>query len=251
MLALINPRFALTLIISLFALTLLPIVALHVFGLDKPLWAAIVSGLPWALTFTLGLISLPKSYTWLAKIYNRIPFLKPILNLNGTWHVKIESNWERIRMLSDQHHEPTETVPLKPVMGTLTLKCNIFRTIGRFRVDDVNSERASRTGHSDIVASSLRVEHERYIFSYIAEASVVNPDPNTDEQTFLFAAEVYFSLDELDIGNGRYWTNRKYVTGQNAAGEITLSRKCVVGQVLNRESSNDCIRSKKRGEFKQ
>lgn len=224
MLPLIKPRFALTLVIGLFTVTAIAIISLRIYYFDTSAWSAVVTGSSLALSITLLLISWPKSYVWLAKWHNQFSPLAPILDLNGTWRVKILSNWPRIQALSDTLAADGDAVPMQGVSGELTLQCNLFRTLGSFRVADAQSARSSRTPHSDIVASSLRMENGHYIFSYIAKANVSNPDPNTDEQSYLFASEICFKIDNLNEGSGKYWTNRKYSTGHNAAGEITLER---------------------------
>jgi len=93
-----------------------------------------------------------------------------------------------------------------------------------YQVDDLPSDRPSRTRRSDIVASSLRKDDGHYVFSYIAKAQVSNPDPTTDEQVYMFSAEVRFRDTDPNVGEGQYWTNRKYSSGHNAAGEIRLIR---------------------------
>ncbi len=223
MLALIKPRFALTLVITLFAVTAIPIIALRTYCFDTPVWIAAITGSSLAMSITLLLISWPKSYARLAKWHNRLTFLAPILDLNGTWRVEIKSNWPRIQALSNLS-AADDAVPMKSISGELVLQCNLFRTVGNFCVSDAQSSRSSRTPLSDIVASSLRMENGHYVLSYLAKANVNDPDPKTDEQSYLFAAEIYFKIDNLDEGSGNYWTNRKYSTGHNSAGEITLER---------------------------
>ncbi len=224
MLSLIRPRFALTLVIGLFAVTAMAIISLRIYCFDTPVWSAAGAGSSLALSITLLLISWPKSYAWLAKQHNRFTFLEPILDLNGIWRVEIKSNWPRIQAFSDPSAADKGAIPMKDMSGELTLQCNLFRTLGNFRVADAQSSRSSRTPRSDIVASSLRMENGHYIFSYIAKANVSDPDPNTDEQSYLFAAEICFKIGNFNEGGGKYWTNRKYSTGHNAAGEITLER---------------------------
>lgn len=125
-------------------------------------------------------------------------------------------------MLSERNEKQP---PLKKISGTLKLRCDFFQTQGYFQVDDKDSDRGSRTRRSDIVASSLRKENGNYLFSYIAKARVSDPDTKTDEQNYLFSTEISFQQGDVNHGYGHYWTNRKYSTGHNAAGEIQLTRK--------------------------
>lgn len=217
----VNRRFAVHLIIFVFVTILLILTLLRWIFSDQDLWLLTVKSAFPAITLTIGAVNWNKCYTFLVKQNNRLQFLSPLLDLNGVWRVEIQSNWPRIQQSSAETEEHT---PLKKVTGTLTLTCNFFQTRGYFQVSDTGSDRRSRTRRSDIVASSLRKENGHYLFSYIAKANVSDPDPGTDEQNYLFSTEVCFQDDDVDHGIGQYWTNRKYSTGHNAAGEISLLR---------------------------
>ena len=129
-----NRRFAVHLIIFVFAAMLLTLAFLRwIFG-DQPFWlVAIKSALP-AIALTIGVGNWHKCYTFLVRQNNRVPFLSPLLDLNGVWRVDIQSNWPRIQQSSTATEEH---VPLKKVTGTLRLKCDFFQTRGYFQVDGV------------------------------------------------------------------------------------------------------------------
>lgn len=224
MLLLIRPRFALALIVIVFFTVFLLMIAVRVLGFQTSVWAALFTGFSFALTATTIFTSIPQSYSFLIKCYNRIPVLTPLLDLNGRWRVSLQSNWPRIQSLSAHGESPAVVADLREVRGTLELQSNLYKTLGRFSLDGDSADRPSRTMRSDLIASSLREEDRRYVFSYVAKAAVSKPDPTTDEQSYLVAAEIHFDSDNLSKGFGSYWTNRKYSSGHNAAGEIVLAR---------------------------
>ena len=217
-----NRRFSLYLIIGLFSVIYALIFFVFCLLSESSILLLFIKSSTPALTLTFLLTSWPKCYSYLVRMNNWISFLPPLLDLNGEWQVNIESNWPRIEKLTKK----VNTKPkLKKVTGTLKLKCNFFQTSGYFEVDDKDSNRNSRTYRSDLVASSLRKENDHFLLSYIAKANVKNPDTKTDEQHYLFSSEVTFQSGELNQSSGYYWTNRKYNTGHNAAGELQLIRK--------------------------
>lgn len=77
MLLLIRPRFALALVVTLFGAIFLLMFAIRVLGFQTSIWAALFTGFSFALTATAVLTSMPKSYSFLIKCYNKIPFFPP------------------------------------------------------------------------------------------------------------------------------------------------------------------------------
>ena len=219
-----NRRFALHLLIGVFVIALLAITLLRLIFSEGAWWILASKSMLPAIAMVIAIASWPKCYTFLVQRNNKVLFLPPLLDLNGVWRVEIKSNWSRIQQLTGTSVSSIDQVPLKKVTGTLSLQCDFFQTRGYFQVDDADSDRSSRTKRSDIVASSLRKENNYYVFSYMAKAVVSDPATETDEQNYLFSAEVMFSKGEMNRGGGQYWTNRKYNTGHNAAGELTLVR---------------------------
>jgi|GEM_PF-7005474 len=223
MLSLIRPKAALAIIATVFLLIFTSIVTIRVYFFESSFWVTLLTGFTATLTITLILMSIPKLYSTLTRLYNKF-FFPPLLDLNGQWDVVIKSNWPRIQALSKSGHTPETTPDLLKIYGTLNLQCNFYRTLGSLALKDSATQRRSKTIRSDLIASSLREENGYFIFSYIAKAVVSDPTPETDESGYLVAAEIHFNHHDLTSGTGIYWTNRKYTTGHNAAGEITLAR---------------------------
>lgn len=220
----LSPK-ALTLIVGVpFLLVLAALFSLYKFWLDRSVLSSIVASLPLAGAIVAALFNWCAPMSHAIHIANRLLSTK-IPDLNGTWIATQSSNWPRIKArLDGEQLDDMLKTPLDKVEGQLKLHMNLFRIWGTYSVNDANTDRESRTRESDIISASLLDREGRVQLSYIAEARVGNPNPNSDASRYHFAAHLCFNPGSTNEAIGNYSTDRNWAKGLNTAGEMTISR---------------------------
>jgi hypothetical protein len=164
----------------------------------------------------------------------RFPFLGNYLSdkifpdLNGRWTITIRSNWPIIDALREAARDvgasrlDVRAAPLLPPLGTFSFEGEITQTWRRatFVVfpNEATPLRISRTVAFDLIRASDD-QPKRVAWVFRQENAAVAA---TDEDNFLGAA--LLEVTNADRLTGKYWNNRSWRLGLNAAGEIEMSR---------------------------
>lgn len=116
------------------------------------------------------------------------------------------------------------TTPLKETdSGELLIRMGLWRVQVVYSADP--SQPSTTTNSHSYSESILRVDDQLFQLNYFYNGTVSDPDPNTDTNLYKGAAELVISPqgDEIKV-SGHYWTNRSWVQGLNAAGELRLQK---------------------------
>ena len=173
------------------------------------------------------------------------PLREHFPDLNGTWDMRLQSNFSRIEKMKDAAMDANPkrvpfdrgampAVPLSVHTLTavidqrwlgVTMKVEAART--KDGVPVVDDSRApiinrSRTLSFDIIpASGSKPAELAYIYEQINKADKI--DLRTDGPEFLGAA--FLKVIDENTLEGAYMTGREWVKGLNAAGFVTLTRR--------------------------
>lgn len=162
----------------------------------------------------------------------RIPFLARFVpNLNGTYSLRTSSNWPLKKAMIDAYSgEATSTLKdagevdeLHDFDGTIEMRMGLFQLQILYKPD----ERGASRSDSQVVSATLtkNLHSGGYELFYIYRARVMEPSA-TDEQSFLGAAALTFSIDhgKLTDLTGHYWTNRSWRKGLNTSGIANMNK---------------------------
>jgi SMODS-associating 2TM, beta-strand rich effector domain len=178
---------------------------------SNPVWRCI-----WNKTGPLG--------GWLSK--------KVYPDLNGTYDVRLESNWPIIDlMLRAARHEATPFNPFDVNEGAPDLLLGKFEatieqtwfdiTIRMYPTDASASMRQSRTIATIPLKESVTADQE---LIYLFEQQNDKRLP-TDDEWHQGAARLTIQKAQKLTLSGEYWNNRAWRRGVNTAGRITLVRR--------------------------
>lgn len=167
----------------------------------------------------------------------KLPMLGPWLSrvifpdLNGDWKVEVKSNWpiiDKMRNAAKDDQVPrfdpvSEAHPRPQLQLTefvATIEQRWLSTEIKFKPNHKTPLLNSVTLSADLMRKEGS-EPKRIALIYKQENAAV--PAHTDENSFLGAALLQVSDDGNSL-YGKYWTNRSWDKGLNAAGEIILTR---------------------------
>ena len=171
----------------------------------------------------------------------RLPLLGKFLSravfpdLNGHWEIEINSNWpiidamhnaakssksKRFNVLS----ESTNLPDLQSLKFQATIEQNWFSTKVSINPSSNSLLQSSSTISVDLIPSN-ETDGKRLAYTYKQANKQTNMHPRspTDEHEFFGSALLLVSEDGQQL-TGKYWTNRLWDRGLNAAGLITAKR---------------------------
>jgi hypothetical protein len=146
-------------------------------------------------------------------------------DLNGVWVGSTSSNWPTIAKMLEaaQAHRGIEQAELHAVPEqrdamAVQIRASLFLL-------KISAGLSSTDGQSHSVTA--RARHDQHSddihLTYVYEQST--PDPAiTDEDKHMGAADLVVDLDDPSIGEGVYWTRRRWKLGLNTAGKLELRR---------------------------
>lgn len=167
---------------------------------------------------------------WKLPIIGNFLSEKVFPDLNGQWEIKIHSNWTlidtmrkaaldpdlmRIDVLTDQKKLPKAKVV--KLQGELTQNWQQSTFIIEPSKD--TPLRTSRTISLELIKATN--DHPKRIAWIFRQEN--NDVDATDEDNFLGAA--LLNVENNDKLSGKFWNNRQWRKGLNAAGEIVMTRQ--------------------------
>lgn len=191
----------------------------------------VIRHLPLALLAFLGGFFGPVSYwaPWRV-LWRMIPALNRWVfpDLNGIWLGTTGSNWPTIKKMFEaaQAHRTIDKIDKDELHSTpeqhdaiaLQITASLFSIKLAAGLSSTDGQSCS------VTAKPRRDQHSgRIHLNYVYEQST--PDPSiTDGDQHMGAAELTIDLDDLEKGEGVYWTRRSWKIGLNTAGSLELRR---------------------------
>lgn len=145
-------------------------------------------------------------------------------DLNGTWTGKTSSNWPVIKSMLDA---ATGAAMLQEsALATIALQDDdlMITIIASFFVFRLEAKLTSTGGKSHSLAARVCKDERRDAYELYYVYRQETPEPlSQDEGSHLGAATLDVHLREWRM-NGHYWTKRRWRSGLNTAGLISVSR---------------------------